>query len=139
MYCFVINWIKKVKTEKKLIKKSTNKLNDDLSSYNIYCFGLKLKFCSNTFNTCGIQHNMRDFKYINLGYIFIDKEYSGTNMLINLIGFRIFRLTNCHYTGVKDILLRFVWMTFMYLYCFIINWLTEQNRTDQNRTEQMFI
>ena len=47
--------------------------------------------CSNTFKTCGIQHNMRDLKHIVLGYKFIYKEYTVINIIINLIGFCIFK------------------------------------------------
>ena len=38
-----------------------------------------------------IQHNMRDIKHIVLGYTFIYKEYTGINIIINLIGFCIFK------------------------------------------------
>ena len=34
---------------------------------------------------------MRDLKHIVLGYKFIYKEYTGINMIINLIGFCIFK------------------------------------------------
>ena len=47
--------------------------------------------CSNTFKTCGIQHNMRALKHIVLGYKFIYKEYTGINIIINLNGFCIFK------------------------------------------------
>ena len=46
---------------------------------------------SNTFKTCGIQHNMRALKHIVLGYTFIYKEYTGINIILNLIGFCIFK------------------------------------------------
>ena len=39
-----------------------------------------LNTCSNTSKTCGIQHHMRDRKYIVLGYKFIYIEYTGINI-----------------------------------------------------------
>ena len=55
------------------------------------CLDIFWNTCSNTFKTCGIQHNMRDLKHIVLGYKFIYKEYTGINTIINLIGFCIFK------------------------------------------------
>jgi len=56
---------------------------DVLGCYEGYPSKIPLKIsCSNTFKTCGIQHNMWDLKYIVLGYKFSYKEYTGINIII---------------------------------------------------------
>ena len=67
-------------------------------------------------NSLGIQNNVRNLRYIFLGYKISDKNYREINILLNIIGFVIYKTYHISEQKRKSVNVMYIFKKELHLY-----------------------